>query len=154
MLIQAFKMAPLSLISQNMSGGSLYLPHVLGTLKPDVLFMQENNLKTEDLQMKVNNFGYKCESNVDVLNPHKPGTAVVWKDSLPPPRVQTIVERRLQAFNLGSTTWLNIYAPSGSNNKRERDDLFSQEMFQYLAACGSSSLPWLVGDWNCLTQPS
>ena len=29
---------------------------------------------------------------------------------------------------------------------------YSQEMFQYLAARGSTSLPWLVRDWNCLTK--
>ena len=115
-------------------------------------FIQENCLKPVNLEVKGQKFNYKCEANVDVLNPRKPGTAVVWKNSLPSPRVQNIVERNLQSFTLGTTTFLNMYAPSGSNDRRERDNLFSQELFDILAASSPSSLSWLIGHWKCLTE--
>ena len=140
-------------ISQNMAGGTLYLHHLLTSEKPDFIFLQENCTSTADMMLRVHSFGYKCEANIDVLNPHKPGTAVVRRDTLPSPQVQNIVERRLQSITMGSTTWLNLYAPSGSNHKTERDDLFSQELFQALAtAGGGATLPWLVGDWNCVVE--
>ena len=97
-------MEGLRIISQNMAGGTLYLHHVLQTLKPDILFLQENCVKTVDLKSKVKKFGYNCEANIDVMNPNKPGTAVVWKATLPSPQVQNMEECRLQSFKLGSTT--------------------------------------------------
>ena len=143
-------MSTLKIISQNMAAGSLYLHHLLANEKPDVLFCQENMLKSVDLLAKVSNFGYKCEANVNILNPLKPGTAVVWRENLPTPQINNLVERHLQSFSLGACTFLNIYAPSGSSKRRDGENLFSLDLFQFLVS--STSLPWLVGDWNCLTE--
>ena len=84
------------------------------------------------------------------MNPTQPGTAVIWSESVPVTATQVIVECRLQSITVGFTTFLNIYAPSGSTRRPEREQLFSTELFETLASAGQAGLPWLAGDWNCL----
>ena len=92
------------------------------------------------------------ESNIDILNPTKPGTAVIWKEGVPVAETRVIVEGRLQSITVGTVTFLNIYAPSGSAKRKEREQMFANELFQELATAGQAGLPWLAGDWNCLVQ--
>ena len=46
-------------------------------------------------------------------------------------------------------TFINIYAPTGSQGERERNNLFSHELLPLINA---NKFPMLVGDWNCLTR--
>ena len=151
---QARKMAASSLyiLSFNLAGGTLFLHHLLSSEKPDILLAQEVLLSTEELKIKVQQYGYRCESNIDILNPTKPGTAVIWKDSVQVTDTNVIVECQLQSLSVGVVNILNIYAPSGSARRREREHLFANDMFQQLASAGEASLPWLAGDWNCLVE--
>ena len=64
------------------------------------------------------------------------------EDTLPSPHVNTLVERRLQAFTLDPTTWLNMYAPSGSNPKHDQDQLFSGDVS--VLGCQGINLPTLA----------
>ena len=74
--------------------------------------------------------GYKCEVNVDVSEQSKPGTAIIWKETLPVMDVGTLVNCRAQVAFLGEYALLNIYAPSGSFKKVERAIFFSQSILQ------------------------
>ena len=49
----------------------------------------------------------------------------------------------------GEETFLNIYVPSGSTNKRERWEMFN-ELATLLLARGRDQLPVMLGDWNCI----
>ena len=49
---------------------------------------------------------------------------------------------------LGPYNLLNIYAPSGSNHKQERRNLFGQDIFNLVRS--SSHYPVLAGDFNCV----
>ena len=80
---------------------------------------------------------------------HKPGLAVVWRKSLEVV-VTNIILRRLQVVCCSSMgTFINVYAPTGSQGERERNNLFSHEL---LPLINSNRFPKLVGDWNCLTR--
>ena len=142
----------LKILSFNLAGGTLFLHHLLPEDKPDILLLQEVLLSSQELLLKVKPYGYNCESNIDVLNPTKPGTAVIWREGVPVSNTRVIVEGRLQSVTVGSVTFLNIYAPSGSAKRREREQLFATELFQELTTAGQAGLPWLAGDWNCLVQ--
>ena len=102
----------LKILSFNLAGGTLFLHHLLPEDKPDILLLQEVLLSSQELLLKVKPYGYNCESNIDVLNPTKPGTAVIWREGVPVLDTRVIVEGRLQSVTVGSVTFLNIYAPS------------------------------------------
>ena len=130
----------------------MFLHHLLPEARPDILLVQEVLLSSQELLLKVKPFGYNCESNIDVLNPTKPGTAVIWREGVPVAETRVIVTGRLQSVTVGSVTLLNMYAPSGSAKRREREQLFATELFQELITAGQAGLPWLAGDWNSLVQ--
>ena len=142
----------LKVLSFNLAGGTLFLHSLLPEDKPDILLIQEVLLSSQELLLKVKPYGYNCESNIDILNPTKPGTAVIWKEGVPVAETRVIVEGRLQSITVGTVTFLNIYAPSGSAKRKEREQMFANELFQELATAGQAGLPWLAGDWNCLVQ--
>ena len=150
------KMDPplIKILSLNLAGGTLFLHDLLPQHRPDILLVQEVLLQSEELLNIVQPYGYTCETNTDPVNSTRPGTAVIWRTSLPVIDTKVIVESRLQSLTIGDTTFINIYAPSGSNRRREREQLFATELFQTLATAGQTTLPWLAGDWNCLVEES
>ena len=93
--------------------------------------LQENIFKTKELCDIVKQLGYKAESNFDAGN-NKPGTAMIWSSSLnvagPPqalePRfLQVLQVRERGGGSLGDLTVVNVYAPTGSKGKQEREEL-------------------------------
>jgi exonuclease III len=111
----------LNILSFNLAGGTLFLHHLLSVERSDLLLVQEVLLSSQDLLLKVNPYGYNCESNLNVLNPTKPGTAVIWWEGVPVTETRVLVEGRLQSVTVGAVTFLNVYAPSGSAKKKERE---------------------------------
>ena len=85
---------------------------------------------------------HKAESNVDALEPTKPGTALVWREDIPITMVASIEPRRLQSAFLGPYPLLNINPPAGSDNGPGR-----RELFRVMRGLGGR-LPILGGDWN------
>ena len=67
------------LISRNVASSRKqeFIRDILKTEKPHLLLLQEVTLPTKQLQEAVQSLNYKCESNIDVLNPSHPGTAAV-----------------------------------------------------------------------------
>jgi hypothetical protein len=90
--------------------------------------------------------------NRDIDELSKPGTAIVWRSSLPVREVSTIVPCRAQCAFLGAYAILNIYAPSGSDRKFERGSFFAREIFQAFSLHADSH--WIFGgDFNCILRP-
>ena len=89
--------------------------------------------------------------NIDAEDPLKPGTAIAWRSTLPIRQVLSVVPCRAQYAILGSFSIFNIYAPSGSDRKVERNNFFAKDIFQ---AFSLGSSPWILGgDFNCVLRP-
>ena len=95
----------------------------------DVVFLQEIRMSSDHLQSKVVNFGYKAESNFNEDEPSKPGTAFLWKSSVPINNIVTLVQCRCQVAFIGRHILLNVYAQSGSEKRRERGNFFVLSIF-------------------------
>ena len=89
---------------------------------------------------------------MDSLHPTRPGTAIDWKQTLKISEVNCIIERRAQIIKVGGESYVNVYAPSGSNNRREREEFFT-ELFLHLLNVGGGKLPICAGDFNSILEP-
>ena len=115
------------------------------------ILLQEVRIADEQINQQLVNHGFTGMVNIDTENPLTPGTALVWRSSLPIKQVSAVVPCRVQLALLGSYSILNIYAPSGSDKKVERVFFFAREVFQAFSL-GSSS--WILGgDLNCVLAP-
>ena len=134
-------------------GGSTTLAGLLSMLrldKPHLVMLQEVKVNTEQLNVQVAKYGYQAVSNIDVNNPSALGTGVVWQSHLPVSDIFSVVECRAQALTLGQYTFINIYAPSGSQGRQARRDFFGQDLFRAIRGLPGSSCPILVGDFNSI----
>ena len=128
------------------------LPDILINQRIDIAFLQEVKVTDEELNSKVGRFGYKCKVNINLEDLSKPGTALVWRSSLPVKDVNSLVLCRAQVAYLEGFALLNVYAPSGSDKKYERGIFFSQDIFKALSLQPDSK--WIVGgDFNCVLLP-
>ena len=139
--------AQFKLVSANLGTSLLSVSDILKTDKPDLLFLQEITNPTSELLAKVTDLGYSAECNVDSLHPTRPGTAIVWKETIKINEVNCFIERRAQIIKVGGESFVNVYAPSGSSNRREREEFFS-ELYLHLHNIGGGKLPVLAGDFN------
>ena len=120
--------------------------------KLDVVLLQEVRISDEQVDDLVGKYGFKGKVNSDMDEPSKPGTAIVWRSTLPVREVSTIVPCRAQCAFLGAYAFLNIYAPSGSDRKVERGFFFAREIFQVFSLHPCSH--WIFGgDFNCILKP-
>jgi exonuclease III len=87
----------------------------------DIIFLQEVRLTSEQINNFLDRLGFQAEVNIDQDHPSSPGTAIAWKKSLPVTDVNPLVLCRVQVATLGSFMLLNIYAPSSSEKKHERN---------------------------------
>ena len=153
----------MSKLSQTFShnvGGSIRLKvnDLLNRFKPDVLSLQENVLKTNELKEMVKRQGYEAECNFD--ESRKPGTAMIWKASLqvlaPPQPIEARTTQMLKVRDErveGSLIIINVYAPSGSAGKGAREELFKGALARCLRNCrGQGGKFMLMGDWNSVTK--
>ena len=135
-------------MKKNLAG----LSNILINQKLDVAFLQEVKVSDEELGTKINGIGYSCKVNINIEDVSKPGTAIVWKSSLPVQDVNSLVTCRAQVAYMGEYALLNLYAPSGSDKRYERGVFFSQDVFRAFSLAPNSK--WLVGgDFNCVLQP-
>ena len=145
-------MADFKVLTLNI-GGSTTIPGLLSILrldKPHLVMLQEVTLSSEQLNVIVSKFGYKAETNIDMTNPSALGTGLVWQSHLPVSDVYSVVECRAQAFKLGQYAFINIYAPSGSQNRQSRREFFGQDIFRFVRSFSNHSLPILAGDFNSI----
>ena len=113
-------MADFKVISLNVATSLLSISDVLRNDNPDLLFLQEVSNSTQTLCDRVDTLGYLGECNVDPLHPLLPGTAVVWRKTLKISEVNQLIERRVMSMKCGGETFVNVYAPSGTANRKEQ----------------------------------
>ena len=119
--------------------------------KLDLVMLQEIRITSEQLNQQLSNIGFTGMVNIDAEDPHKPGTAIVWRLTIPITQVSSVVPCRAQYALLGSFSIFNNYAPSGSDRRVERNNFFAREIFQAFSL-GSSQ--WILGgDFNCVLRP-
>ena len=143
-------MAPLKLLSLN-TGNTLVFGGLLSIIKienPDIVFLQEITATSGQLKLFVAKYGYCAEANTDLMDITSLGTGLIWKSHLPVTNVTSVVHCRVQMASLGAYNLLNIYAPSGSNNKQNRRNLFGQDIFRLISS--ASNYPLLGGYFNCV----
>ena len=145
--------APLRVLSHNIAGGTLYISELIRKFKPDILCLQEVKIDSKELNVIVNRLNYVGESNLCPANPHKPGTAVVWRAGLEVsnPATKCVEPRRAQVLQMGRLAIVNVYAPSGTACRKEREELFAGELALTVRGLGPEVI--LVGDWNCVLSP-
>jgi len=94
-------------------------------------------------------YGYETHFNEGV---DKRGTAIIVKEGLLLTNIKRLPSGRGIA-GLHEDTWLvNIYAPSGSGNRQEREKIFSHDLAYLLRKCQKYIL--LSGDFNCVLSQS
>ena len=117
----------------------------------DIIFLQEVRITSEQLCILVGNLGFQASVNIDPDQPSRPGTAIVWRKTLPVRDVFTLVMCRAQVTSLGPYMLLNVYAPSGSENKHARNEFFGQDIFRAFRL--NSGASWILGgDFNCVLK--
>ena len=139
------------ILSLNVANGSTLggLPSILKMENPHIVMLQEITLSSEQLTLIVKKYGYKAETNIDINNQNTMGTGFVWKTNLPVNEVYSVIDSRGQLLKLGNYNFLNIYAPSGSQNKQARRIFFGQDIFRVMR--GMSKIPPILGgDFNCV----
>ena len=148
-------MADFKVLSLNI-GGSTTLAGLLSILrldKPHLVMLQEVILSSEQLCVQVSKFGYKAATNIDMTNPSALGTGFVWQSHLPVSDVYSVVECRAQSLRVGQYSFINIYAPSGSQNRQARREFFGQDLFRLIRSFANNSFPVLGGDFNSILSP-
>ena len=117
----------------------------------DLIFLQEVRLTSEQINLLLGGLGFQAEVNIDPDNPSRPGTAIAWRKNLPVCDVSPIVCCRAQVATLGCYRLLNLYAPSGSDKKHERNVFFGQDVLEALTLHHEAA--WVIGgDFNCVLK--
>ena len=97
----------------------------------------------------VKRYGYQAEASFDGNFAHKPGIAIVWKNSMPLNNIEQIVEGRLLRAKMGEYLLLNVYAPSGSDKRMERKKFYEQDVYRELR-CNLEAPCIMGGDFNAI----
>ena len=139
------------IFSYNVGGNSQLagLKVLLDSYQPDIILIQEVTIDNVKLNALLGR-DYRGESNIDVNNTRKPGTAVVWRSNLQV-IVTNVVNCRVQTARLGDLHFVNVYAPSGTQGTRARKTMFGVDLLNIVAS--SKVKPILAGDWNCVIRP-
>ena len=118
----------------------------------DILMIQEHNLKSLDnIDEK---FSREFILVINYTINIKGGTAMLFRRSLPIKITNTeksadsrILSVRIIYYN-HELQLVNVYAPSGSNCTREREELFQTDIIYYLRRQLNNTI--IGGDWNCV----
>lgn len=111
-------------------------------LDVDICFLQEVN----DTHLDFLPQGYSYMANP---GPKFRGTAIVHRSSLQPTNIEMEPDGRILSCTLDGTTLVNVYAPSGSTQKRERETLFTQRLVYHLRHHAHQPVV-MAGDWNSI----
>ena len=121
----------------------------------DIAMLQEHNVK-DIKKLEYLNIYYHIILNASILL--KGGTLIAIDKKLPSIISSSYMHptSRLTStiLNIFSTKLylVNIYAPSGSNKEKEREEFFEIELIQSLIVNTDNII--LGGDWNCILSPN
>ena len=143
----------IKILTYNVHGSSnlANLSLILEIYKPSLVKLQEVKISTEQLKCFGRKLGYTGASNIDELDPNKPGTAILWHTSVPVTQVVSLYPCRVQLARIGAYNVVNVYVPAGSHKTQERRHFFTEQLFGLLAGGYDEGLPICGGDWNCVT---
>ena len=143
----------ISFLSLNVGGSTNLagLNMTLNLMSFDVIFVQE--IKSSQLQLDalVQKLGFSSLVNIDTNDSEKPGTALIWKNSIPLTGAVNLVSCRLQMAENMNYRIFNCYAPSGSGNKFARNQFYGEIVFKYLRSF-SGSINLLAGAHNSVLR--
>lgn len=117
------------------------LQSFIRTAELDLIFLQE--VENSNLVIP----GFDIVFNIDE---RKRGTAIAIKHPLQFENVQRSLDARLISIRVGDVTFLNLYAPAGSQNKSSRETFFNSTVAHYLH--NSSGAIVLGGDFNSVVR--
>ena len=123
----------------------------ISLMRFDVILLQEVKSSQLSVDSLVNRAGYSSLVNIDFEDINKPGTAIIWRKNFPLINAANLVTCRLQVAEIGPFKIFNCYAPSGSENKFERNQFYGEEIFKYLRL-HSDSLKLIAGDHNSVIR--
>lgn len=107
----------------------------------DIVFLQE--VENEQLALP----GYNVICNVDHA---RRGTAIALKQHIKFSHVEKSLDGRLLALRVQNTTLCNVYAPSGSILRAERERFYNTTVAYYLRHRTDNII--LGGDFNCVIR--
>jgi hypothetical protein len=93
--------------------------------------------------------GYKAVMNIGA---NGRGTAVIHRDSMQIESTRRLPSGRGVVVNLDNVTIVNIYAPSGTARRAEREEFFNTEIIELLPVSPRKLI--LAGDFNCIIGDS
>jgi exonuclease III len=109
----------------------------------DLAFIQEND--TSELKGLEPEYKYFTNCNEDGGS-----VAIVYKENLQVKEVRTDTDGRIIRCEIGGCKFVNIYAPSGSQNKKAREVFFEEKIAPYIPKDIESTV--FLGDFNCITD--
>ena len=120
--------------------------------KLDIILLQEVRISEEQMNQQLKNHGFTGKVSINAEDSMQPGVAIVWRSVLPLREIRTLVSCRAQLAFLGSIAVVNVYAPSGSDRKFERESFFARDLFRAFST--NSTTNWIIGgDFNCILKP-
>ena len=111
------------------------------TLELDIVFLQE--VENETLTLP----GYNVVCNVDQA---RRGTAIALKEHIKFSHVEKSLDGRLIALRVNNVTLCNVYAPSGTALRAQRERFFNTTIAYYLRHRTEHTI--VGGDFNCVIR--
>ena len=124
----------------------LQLEELLKSLKFAVIFFQESHIQDTTFE----NCPY-IKSNFQLLINNSPtgyGTSALVNNSLKIENVKAIPGGRILYFEINKTSFVNVYLPSGSAGKGDRESILSDSLPNLLLDSCKTGI--IGGDWNCI----
>uniref|UniRef100_A0A182R3Y0 Reverse transcriptase domain-containing protein n=1 Tax=Anopheles funestus TaxID=62324 RepID=A0A182R3Y0_ANOFN len=111
-------------------------------LESDIVFIQE----LEDEHISIS--GYEIITNIDIA---RRGTAIALKHGIKITNIARSPDSRIIVMRINDTVTLcNVYAPSGSHNRKERENFYNHTLAYYLQNSTQNLI--MAGDFNCVVH--
>jgi len=95
----------------------------------------------------VHNINIKGYQTIDNVGTARRGTAILTRDDLQMHRIRRLPSGRKLAAYCNNICLVNIYAPSGTSNRAEREAFFNSEVIDLLPLAPTELI--MAGDFNC-----
>ena len=127
----------------------LQLEELLKTIKPAIIFFQESQLQNNTFE---NCPFINCNYQLLINNsPTGYGTGALINNSLKVDNVKALPGGRILYFEIQKTSFVNVYLPSGTAGKGDRDHILSNILPNLLLDSCKNGI--IGGDWNCIDHP-